>query len=160
MLHQYFAYGSNMNLTALRTWIADRMPGEVRLDQARLATLHDYRFRSNYFSIPPGAGAANIEPVNGNRVEGVFLGIDTELRKLLRRKEGWPHIYQEHEVRVTANGERRPRRAFTFMVASDWQLPEDLAVSRAYRNTILEAGRQLPLSPSYQRMLAQVLVAV
>lgn len=160
MLNRYFGYGSNMNMAALRNWVADRSPRPIRLDQPRLATLHNYRFRTNFYSITHGAGAANIEPAEGDEVEGVLLEIDTELRKLLRRKEGWPNIYQEHEVLVTTNGDGRLQRAVTFMVAPDWQLHDDLAVSGEYRETILEASRQLPLSPSYQKLLARVLVTV
>jgi len=155
----YFGYGSNANLKALRTWLADRMPNPPHVDDARLAILDDYRIRTNYFSQTHGAGAANIEPAEGHRVEGVLLPFDTELRDALRRKEGWPHNYEEQEVRVIAKGERRSRRAFTYIVAPGRQRPHDLAVSPTYREMILEAAHELSFSAPYRRLLNRVLVA-
>ncbi len=110
----YFAYGSNVNLDHLRSYLDAH---GVTLDtdsRAEHARLHDYRLRTNYFAGSHGAGACNIEPAPGYHVEGVIMTITPAAQNALRLKEGFPLRYHEIEVSVHTAATQETVRALTY----------------------------------------------
>ena len=156
-MYRYFAYGSNMHTAYLRRWLNSQGADLDGLGDATPAILRDYRMRTNYWSLRHRAGAANIEPARRQYVEGVVIPITSEIRKLLRKKEGWPRIYRERAVRAESLSERWTARAFTYMVAPDYRLPFDWPVSPRYRRIIMEAAKERRFTPSYRDQLDQLL---
>lgn len=153
----YFGFGSNMHLGHVMAWIHDHGGDPAEIRNPRRAILRHHRLRTNYFSVGHGAGAANIDPVPGDVVEGVLMSVTPAIQKLLRRKEGWPRCYQECLVTVEASGRRRKIRAFTYIVAAVHRLPIDLPVTREYRRFILDAASEFDFSASYRRELQRLL---
>ena len=87
---QYFAYGSNINLDHLTEYLDTH---GVSLDTelgVQHALLHNFRLRTNYFAGSHGAGACNIEPAQGEFVEGVLWTITPAAQDAPRVKEGFP----------------------------------------------------------------------
>jgi hypothetical protein len=155
-----FAYGSNSNIRHLRKWIRSHGgdPAEIRHPQH--GVLRGYCLRTNYLSAGHSAGAANIEPAVGQAVEGVVMYVTPVIRELLRRKEGWPHVYEEVIVTVETAESEQQLDAFTFVVADRHRLPFDLPVTPQYAGLILEAAAGFNFSALYQRRLRRVLRTV
>jgi len=153
----YFGYGSNMNLQHLQAWIRSQSGDPTDIRNPRQAHLHHYRLRTNYRSARHGAGAANIEPVSGQVVEGVLMSVTPALREVLRHKEGWPHIYEEINVTVVAADSGDPVEAFTYIVTESLRLPSDQPVTPQYAQLILDAAAQFNFSAAYQGNLRQLL---
>jgi len=154
---RYCAYGSNMNIRHLRVWLSSQGADLDGLGDPAPAVLRGYRFRTNYWSLGHQAGAANIEPAPRQHVEGVVVAIAPEIRTLLRKKEAWPRIYREQEVRVEIPSVRRQTRAFTYVVTPDNRLSCDCPVSPQYRRLIMKAAEEWGFTPSYRDRLDQLL---
>lgn len=149
----YFAYGSNLNLDHLTDYLDTH---GVTLDtelKAEHALVHNFRFRTNYYSASHGAGACNIEPASGHHVDGVIMTITRAMQEALRVKEGYPHRYDEIEVEVHTAATQEPVRALTYMVTPTHRLDVDLPVTARYRNLILAGAKQFSFSAKYQRAL-------
>jgi len=146
-----------MNLPHLEAWIRNGGGDPSGIGQPRLARLHDYRLRTNYLSAHHGAGAATIEPASGQVVEGVLMNVTPAVRELLRRKEGWPHIYAEMNVTVVVADSGVQVDALTYIVADRHLVASDLPVTPAYAQFILDAATAFDFSASYQQFLRQLL---
>ena len=154
---QYFAYGSNINLEYLRSWLDGRGDAASELRTPQRAILHDYELRTNFYSCTHAAGACTIEPAIGEAVEGLLIQVDDHVRKALRAKEGWPHAYTEYEVQISIAKHERPLRAMTYIVVPELRLPCDLPVTPEYRQLILTAAKEHRFSQTYQRSLERIL---
>jgi hypothetical protein len=154
---EYFAYGSNLNLSHLRDWLGRFGVQPDGANNPRRVVLLDYRLRTNYLTTSK-LGAANIESSPGEVVEGLVFTISTEALEALRAKEGWPHRYDEIGVEVVVPRSRKTIQAVTYMVTPQFQLPIDVPVSARYRALILEGARVAHLSPAYQSHLREVLL--
>lgn len=157
---RYFAYGSNMNLPALRAYLALHHIDPVNIRHPEKAILHDYRLRTNYLRAG-STGAANIEAHVGARVEGLLMEITPAVHRLLRRKEGWaPHgegRYCETAIWASIPSTGSIAVALAYMVTSEYRLDKDMPVDPIYRQTILEGARQAVLSRRYQQELKRLL---
>jgi cation transport regulator ChaC len=153
----YFAFGSNMHLDHLRTWIRAHGGDPAGIRKPRHTILPGYRLRTNYLSVGHGAGAATIEAATGHVVEGVLMSVTTAVTELLRRREGWPHIYDDIPVTIELPERGRKLQAFTFMVMPQHRIPNDLPVTQEYASLILEAAAQFGFSVRYRRHLRKLL---
>ena len=149
----YFAFGSNLNLTHLRTVLASRGVPARHLQRPRLAVLPDHRLRTNYKSWLHHAGACNIQPAKGRVVEGIVMKVTDAARWALRIKEGWPRCYEEIGIQVVLPSDGTTVTAFTFMVSPGHRLDRDQPVSSIYRQLMLDGAKAVGLSTSYQRFL-------
>lgn len=152
----YFAYGSNTNLHLLSEYLARRGVDPVAVLNPRRAILHDYRLRTNYL-MGRLTGAANIEPSQGGRVEGLLMEIAPAVHQALRQKEGWPRRYREIAVTVTIPRTRRIIVALTYVVAEEYRLPIDVPVHPTYRAAVLKGARAACFTQKYQQHLSRVL---
>ncbi len=153
----YFGYGSNTNVPHLQAYLDTH---GVTLDtelRGQHALLHDYRLRSNYFASTHRAGACNIEPAQGECVEGVLWTITPAVQDALRVKEGFPHRYEEIEVAVHTASTQASVRALTYVVAPAHRLDVDLPVTARYRALVLAGAEHFNLSDMYQRKLHRLL---
>ena len=153
----YFAYGSNLNLSHLDAYLDTH---GVTLDtevSGQHAFLHDYRLRTNYFAGTHGAGACNIEPAQGEWVEGVVMTITPAARDALRIKEGCPHRYEEIDLIVHTASTQASVRALTYVVTPTHRLDVDLPVTDRYRALVLAGAKHFDFSEGYKQELRRKL---
>jgi len=156
----YFAFGSNMNLDHLRAWVRDHGGDPADIRQPRRAILSGHRLRTNYWSARHGAGAANVEVAEGQLVEGVVMRMTPAVRDVLRKKEGWPRVYEEVSVEVELPDQGTQVSAFTYRVNARHCLPDDQPVTPEYARLILDAAVAFDLSAAYRTQLDRLLRAV
>ena len=149
----YFAYGSNINLDHLRSYLEKHGVDPNEAAQAEHALLHDYVLRTNYFAGSHGAGACNIEPAPDHHVEGVVMSIIPAIQSILRVKEGFPRCYEEIDIVVNTASKRASVRALTYIVTPAHRLDIDLPVTAQYRALILAGAKHFDFSESYQEAL-------
>ncbi len=155
----YFGYGSNMNVLYLKHYLEACGASPRGLGNQQRAILHGYRFRTNCLTESSG-GAANIEPHEGSKVEGVIVEVSPEILKVLRDKEDWPDGYKEITVSVEVPAlKRNDVPAFTYIVTQKYALPFDQPVSLDYRHIILAGAHRLGLSEAYCQHLEKQLVS-
>lgn len=97
--HEYFAYGSNLNPQRMQ----DRCPGATN---RRPATLPDHRLVFNKATNDfDGSASANIEPAEGEHVEGALYTVNEKDLLRIDQVEGHPRHYTRrlHAV-VEADG--------------------------------------------------------
>lgn len=152
----YWAYGSNSHLSALRNYLVRHEVSPKDISNPRRAILDDYRIRTNYLR-DGRTGAANVEPALGHRVEGLLLDISSDVHRVLRRKEGFPHRYCEVNIFVHLPRSRRLIMAMTYIVTQECRLPTDMPVHQTYRQTLLEGAHQAGFTKKYQRHLSTLL---
>ncbi len=153
----YFAYGSNINLDHLRSYLDTH---GVNLDTdwgGEHALLHHYRLRTNYFAGAHLAGACNLEPAQGHHVEGVAMSITPAIQDVLRVKEGFPRCYEEIDVSVHTASAQASVRALTYVVTPQNRLDTDLPVTARYRKLILDGAKEFGLTGMYQQRLRRLL---
>ena len=154
----YFAYGSNANILYFTHYLEACGTSPAGLRNEQHAILHGYRFRTNCLTESSG-GAANIEPHEGARVEGVAMEIAPEILKVLRDKEDYPAGYREITVAVEVPAwKRKDVEAFTYVVTRKFELPFDQPVSIEYRHLIMAGAQQFKFSESYREYLGEKLV--
>ncbi len=154
----YFAYGSNINIEHLQSYLAQAGVDAGDITDVQHAILPRYRLRTNYFSRSHCAGACNIEPTKSGSVEGVTMQITKSVREALRAKEGFPTCYDE--VEILAHGASGDVAAFTYLVVAQRRFLIDLPVTPKYRQLILDGAQANRLSQSYQRLLRRNLKRV
>ncbi len=152
----YFAYGSNMNLPHLRHWLRRFGVEPEGVVHRHSVILPDFCMRTNYITTS-GLGAANIEPCQGDAVEGILLSISPDVQEALRAKEGWPRRYHEVVVEVIDPSSRTTVQAVTYRVTPEHALPFDVPVSPRYRRLILKGAKTARLSSAYQSHLRAML---
>jgi Gamma-glutamyl cyclotransferase, AIG2-like len=91
----YFAYGSNLHLTQMRS----RCPESALLQPA---LLEGYRLAFRGHSRRWGGGAATILPAPGDTVPGLLYLLSAADLALLNGFEGHPHVYGHLPVQVLA----------------------------------------------------------
>ncbi len=157
LVMNYFAYGSNTNLSHLVEYLNTHGVTPDNELKAEYAHLDGYRLRTNYFAAGHGAGACNIEPAPDHHVEGVVMAITPSMQDVLRLKEGFPHRYHEIEVIVHTATAQAPVRAVTYVVTPMHRLDVDLPVTARYRGLILDGAKHFRFSKRYQRQLRKLL---
>ncbi|SFJ18631.1 gamma-glutamylcyclotransferase family protein [Thermoflavimicrobium dichotomicum] len=131
----YFAYGSCMHEQDFR----DTVPFFERLGRA---ILYDRSLAFTHWSTSPRrkepTGAADIVFDPGQIVEGILYRIDEKYLSRLRRREGYPLVYQEETITVEFNG-KMVEGVLTYSVVDKSE--REFAPSEEYATLILEGGR-------------------
>lgn len=153
----YFAYGSNTNIEHLRAFLSTYSVDGCEVSRPRMAILHGYRMRTNYYSTLHGAGACSIERRQGSNVEGVAMEISDGAHVCLRVKEGYPRCYEELRVEISTPPALRLTTALTYIVIPQLRQLANLPVTNSYRDLILDAAKTHHFSQKYQRYLRRVL---
>lgn len=141
--HEYFAYGSNMSATRIH----DRCPG---VQNRRRATLPDHRLVFNKATNDfDGSASANIEPAQGEQVEGALYTVAE--RDLLRidQIEGHPRHYTRR-LHAVQEADGTKRIAWVYHATPEY-VRDALKPRRRYLEHLL-AAKDL-LSKTYQDQL-------
>ncbi len=155
----YFAFGSNMNVAFLRSWLQEQGVEPDELELRGHAILHGHRLRTNYESSRNQAGAANIVKSAHSHVEGVVYEVTPAVRNALRQKEGWPRRYRETNVAVELVSTGEIIKTFTYIVTPGCRTDQNLPVTAEYRRLILDAADERDFTEPYQLFLRQFLRA-
>lgn len=115
----YFAYGSNLSVGGM----AGRCPTATRIGRARLDGWR-LTFR----------GVADIEPAEGELVEGALWTVTPKDVRSLDQYEGAPHLYDREVVEVVADGKKV--KAFTYVMTSR----HEVGLPSPYYYGIIEQG--------------------
>lgn len=115
----YFAYGSNLSVQGM----AARCPTATRIGRARLDGWR-LTFR----------GVADIEPAEGEAVEGALWTVTSKDVRSLDHYEGAPHMYDREIVTVVVDG--KPVRAFTYVMTSR----SEVGLPSPYYYGVIEQG--------------------
>lgn len=156
----YFAYGSNLNQRHLLHWLASCDLNGLAVGRPIRAVLHDYRLRTNVFSVTHSAGACNIEKAKGEEVEGAIIEVNETAWEGLCRKEGSPFCYCELPVHVSIPRRKKMIEATTFIVVASRRLKYDLPTTDEYRSLVLHGAKEIGLTKTYQKMLNRLLIAL
>ena len=160
MAHRYFAYGSNVNIPHVRDFLASHGVDPSLLKNPRHTILRNHCIRTNYLSVIHCEGAATIEDVRGDFVEGVVMDVASEALDVLRIKEGWPARYHEVDVTVEIAATDAAIKAFTYVVNSHLLRVTDLPVTPQYRSLVLDGARANGFSRNYVKRLERLLQTV
>jgi len=143
----YFAYGSNLNATAVADWCrhyGHKMPG---LRQGRAAVLDNYRLCFPVFSEYWGGGVADIIYDPGKYVAGAMYDLSAPEMAVLDEKVGRKidsdgrdtGIYKQIKVKVAPLGKGEPVEAITYtgVTVEKYHIPPtqhymDLVIQGAY----------------------------
>ncbi len=118
-MHQYFAYGSNMDTKDLNAWCEKKNYPKITQKSIIPAKLVGYRLAFNYYSSLRKCGVANIMEVENGEVYGLLIEIDNDELQIIREKEGCPKYYQEIRIFVDSLEGQRMVEAITYKVAKN-----------------------------------------
>lgn len=143
---KYFAFGSNMN--------SDRMKERgIDFTSRVFARLDDYKLVFNKKASGGNKTYANIEPSEGNHVEGALYEFPDEQIGNLDRCEGHPYHYKRKELTILdQNG--LSMTAMVYIAHPNKIVVSGLLPTRDYLDHLLE-GKDL-LSDSYYDELVRV----
>ncbi len=131
----YFAYGSNCNLEQM----ARRCPCATVVGEV---TLPNYRLTFNGKS--SGVGVASIQRKKGYEVHGLLWEITPSCELSLDMYEGFPHLYDKHNVTVYTK-DSTPIKAMVYIMSPEYNQPA--MPSKAYYNGILEGFKSNGIDP-------------
>ncbi len=138
-----FAYGSNMDVEDLRSWLAKKACGADGLLRVEQATLTGYKLVWNYRSISRDGGAANVEPCGGRDLPGLALSVDATTLTAIDQKEGHPRYYNRGSsplpVRLLTGEEIV---AWVYVAIPDRCSASPVHPRRAYLQLLINAARQ------------------
>jgi hypothetical protein len=149
----HFAYGSNMDEEELTTYIQSEGGDPSAVSNPRWARLDDWRLVFNYFSPGRRAGAANIEPAQGQYVEGVLWNATEEALDAIDRREGRPQRYERILVCVSDEKGRLFRDVVAYEVVQEQKRRDFCAPRRDYLDLMKRAASRFGFSEKYRRML-------
>ena len=118
-MHQYFAYGSNMDKEDLDTWCDENNFRKITPKSVIPAKLVGYRLTFNYFSSTRKCGTANIMEVENGEVYGLLMEIDNDELQIIRKKEGCSKCYKEVRICVDSFEGQRLGEAITYKVVKN-----------------------------------------
>ena len=118
-MHQYFAYGSNIDKEDLDTWCDENNLPKITPKSVIPVKLLGYRLTFNYFSSTRNCGAANIMEVENGEVYGLLMEIDNDELKIIKKKEGCPKCYKEIKICVDSFEGQRLGEAITYKVVKN-----------------------------------------
>lgn len=153
----YFAYGCNMNIGHLRSFLLASGVSPAGACEPKHALLRDFHIRTNFFSESHGCGVCTIEPFPGGTVEGAVMEITPAVRDALRSKEGWPDVYTEAEVSVSVIETGRETTALTYFARPEHRGERDLRAGSAYATLVDQGATQCGLSFEYRNRLKEIL---
>ena len=108
----YFAYGSNLHKRHMKGRCQDSQP----VAQA-VAWGYTLTFRGN----TKGQGVADIQPKDDDFVPGAIYKVSALDRAALDRYEGYPRLYDRHEITVIRQDTGEPVRAFVYRMLDHYR---------------------------------------
>lgn len=138
-----FAYGSNMNRSALRSWIEANGYDSSLIVGYSIAVLDGYDYVWNYYTPRWGGGSANLEPKQNSSVRGLLIEFDESLLKAFDRKEGHPSFYSRTRVDVRRESDNQIVSAWVYLAKPNRGERRDIWPSREYKKLVLFAAAEL-----------------
>ena len=136
-MHQYFAYGSNMDKEDLDTWCEKKNYPKITPKSVIPAKLIGYKLAFNYYSSSRYCGAANIMKIKNEEVYGLLMEIDDNGLRIIRKKEGCPNSYKEIRICVDSLEGQKMGEAVTYKVIKNRELDCHQPPSKYYLNLII-----------------------
>ncbi len=156
MLKYYFAYGSNINLDRMRKRGADFV-------SYQRAILENYTLRFNKYSYKTGCGVANIEPQEGDYVEGILYELENPEEGIARLDyfEGFlceecPENHYFRRIMKVKTDDGREVEAYVY-VANPVHVNNSLKPSLEYLKHLLSGCERKILSEEYCKRLREYL---
>jgi gamma-glutamylcyclotransferase (GGCT)/AIG2-like uncharacterized protein YtfP len=142
---KYFAYGSNMDMSRLST------RGVNPITRSK-GTLKNWKLKFNKKASAGDWSFANIEPSEGDSVEGLVFDIKEGDLKLLDKFEGAPRHYRREILIVETYTEEI--NCITY-IAQPEHIVEGLLPQKDYIQFLINGSKML--SEEYQEMLNEIL---
>ena len=142
---KYFAYGSNMSIARLHE------RGIMPSTRNRV-TLKDWKLKFNKKASAGEWSFANIEPSEGNIVEGIVFTIKDSELKLLDKFEGAPKHYKRYKLKIETD--QSIIECITY-IAQPEHIFEGLLPKKEYMDFLINGSGLL--SEDYQKMLKTIL---
>ena len=154
-----FAYGSNLHIQDLKSWLRHYGYCSQGIIQVLPAVLEDYELVWNYYSPVRKGGAANVQPAQNKSVLGAILEITAQTLPGIDKKEGHPARYCRGEKRVPVQtlGQKKSYLAWVYEVQPAYQTPAPTAPTQAYLDIMLDGIRQVGLDPSWSKQVVEQL---
>jgi len=122
--------------------------------------LKDYRFAFNVWSPSKQAGAANIEPSEGDHVEGTVFDLTDEDMVTIDLKEGIPNIeagkpdrYRRITVSLTLRDGSVLDDVVSYTGNEFTKVPDFCAPIQDYKKDIVDGAKAMGMSPAWVKML-------
>lgn len=138
---RHFGYGSNMNVSYLKTWVSQRGGRPDGIKSATRATLKGWRVEFN----GPGGKANLVEDAQGV-VEGVLMEVDDATMSRLDQKDGVPREYKRLKVTVTGPEEKAFEDVIAYRATST---PAGAKPTKKYIETVVKGAESLGVSAAY-----------
>ena len=145
----YFAYGSNLNLTDLNNWCDDHDYKQVKPLKVKVGVLKGYKLDFNYKSSGRKSRTLNIMRDRDSEVEGAILSLTKEDYQTIYKKEGAPNYYKEIEVIIHLNN--KTKRVKTFKVVNSKEEKHFEPPTEEYLDIFTGGAEKMGLSNSYIR---------
>jgi len=155
-MHQYFAYGSNMDTKDLDVWCEKKNYPKITPKSIIPAKLVGYRLTFNYSSSIRNCGAANIMEVENGEVYGLLMEIDNDELQLIREKEGYPKCYKEVRICVGSVEGQRMIEAITYKVAKNKESNRHKPPSKYYLHLIISNAIKYQFPSFYIEALERI----
>jgi hypothetical protein len=156
-----FAYGSNMDVDGLRSWLKDNGHIDARVDRWERATLAGHCLVWNYYSRTRRGGAANVKQCEGASLPGVALQLNSAGLAAVDRKEGHPKFYSRGEAPVTVQlSDGTSVRAWLYIAVSNKCRLTKVPPTREYLDIIIKAAERHSLPADHIEMLRGTPTAV
>ncbi len=153
----YFAYGSNMDEQELKGYIEKKEGNPALVSNPRWACLGNYKLVFNYYSPSRRAGAANIEPREGSRVEGVLWNIiDESVVHYIDLKEGHSKYYVRIFVQVKDHSGSIHSDVLTYQVIPEKRSNEHIPPKKSYVELMKRSAEKFGFSPEYRDSLDNI----
>lgn len=137
-----FAYGSNMNVSELRSWLEGGGFDSSLIVDATPALLDGYDFVWNYYSRGRDGGACNLAPKENSTIWGVVVEFQESLLKAFDRKEGHPYFYSRGDKRVAVRRVKDDQivQAWLYLAKPNRSPTGNMLPTREYKRIVLEAA--------------------
>ena len=155
-MHQYFAYGSNMDKEDLDKWCEKKNYPIITPKSIVPAKLVGYRLAFNYSSSIRNCGAANIMEVKNGEVYGLLVEIDNDELQIIREKEGCPNCYKEIRIFIDNLEGQRMGEAITYKVAKNKESNCHEPPSKYYLGLIISNAIKYHFPSFYIEALEQI----
>lgn len=143
--YNYFAYGSNMNLPYLKSWLTQRGGRPDGIRGASPASLAGYRLAFNFPAT--GGHTANLVEAKDGVVHGVLMEIDEQTLQRLEQKDNVPRAYQRAKVTVS-DTEGKTRDDVIALIAPADRCKEG-APSKKYLEQLVKGAEDFKLPADY-----------
>jgi hypothetical protein len=151
-----FAYGSNMNLPDLRSWLGKYGYEPEGILEVVRAELPGYQLVWNYHSNSRRGGAANVKIAPNETLPGVALGVTADVLEALDQKEGNPKYYSRgtDRIRITLEGGRTVS-AWLYVAVPERCSAVPVWPRKDYLQLLLDAAHEHGLPASHIDSLAE-----